>query len=297
MPYSIDIPTILFSLTCINFSAVILIFIQSKFLHHEIDLTNFIINKLLQGASWLLQFFIFGSDSSFILVASMLFILGVGFESALFLRFKGKLVGKLRIAILASALIASLSPLLLQSSVELFEAVLGVIYMFYIYLIAGSLFFGSGSTKFQKILGLFYGVFPLASLVLYHFLRGEVAGNIGPTSLGGYFYYILLLFTQLVGSIGYILMVLEKSHIENVKKNLELQKMVNDIDTLSGLMPICSGCGKTRDDEGYWERLEDYLRKHTQVDFSHSLCPHCCEELYPDLDLGSKIPTRVENSK
>lgn len=66
---------------------------------------------------------------------------------------------------------------------------------------------------------------------------------------------------------------------------LELQKNRATLDTLSGLIPICSQCKKIRDDKGYWNQLESYIHNHTGVDFSHGICPECAKKLYPDLDL------------
>jgi PAS domain S-box-containing protein len=55
---------------------------------------------------------------------------------------------------------------------------------------------------------------------------------------------------------------------------------LEEIKTLSGLVPICASCKKIRDDEGYWEKLEAYLVKHSGVEFTHCLCPSCMEALY-----------------
>ncbi|MCP4643702.1 MAG: GAF domain-containing protein [bacterium] len=63
----------------------------------------------------------------------------------------------------------------------------------------------------------------------------------------------------------------------------ELQDALAHIKTLHGLIPICANCKKVRDDHGYWQRIEIYLRDHSDADFSHGLCPECMETLYPDL--------------
>jgi AmiR/NasT family two-component response regulator len=64
--------------------------------------------------------------------------------------------------------------------------------------------------------------------------------------------------------------------------NAELQDTLAKIKTLSGLLPICYSCKKIRDDEGYWHRLEVYIRDHSKADFSHGLCPECAKKLYPE---------------
>ena len=61
-----------------------------------------------------------------------------------------------------------------------------------------------------------------------------------------------------------------------------LQEALAQVKTLSGLLPICSHCKKIRDDSGYWRQIEQYVEKHSQAEFSHSMCPQCAHQLYPD---------------
>jgi PAS domain S-box-containing protein len=63
---------------------------------------------------------------------------------------------------------------------------------------------------------------------------------------------------------------------------LELREAISKIKTLSGLLPICASCKKIRNDKGYWEQMEIYIRDHSEADFSHGICPECAEKLYPD---------------
>lgn len=60
----------------------------------------------------------------------------------------------------------------------------------------------------------------------------------------------------------------------------ELEKAVKKIKTLSGMLPICSSCKKIRDDKGYWKLFESYIENHSDVSFSHSICPSCTKKLY-----------------
>lgn len=53
---------------------------------------------------------------------------------------------------------------------------------------------------------------------------------------------------------------------------------------LSGLLPICFGCKKIRDDAGYWTQLEVYIQQHSAATFSHGLCEQCMDKLYPGTD-------------
>lgn len=60
----------------------------------------------------------------------------------------------------------------------------------------------------------------------------------------------------------------------------ELREAAANINTLKGLLPICSACKKIRDDRGYWSQIETYLGRHSEAEFSHSICPECAEKLY-----------------
>ncbi|MFH2057272.1 MAG: cache domain-containing protein [Pseudomonadota bacterium] len=83
-----------------------------------------------------------------------------------------------------------------------------------------------------------------------------------------------------------------RNEIEDLNKNLEtrvqertaeLKKTLDQIKTLKGLLPICAGCKKIRDDSGYWQQIESYISEHSDADFSHGICPDCIERLYPEL--------------
>jgi YesN/AraC family two-component response regulator len=68
--------------------------------------------------------------------------------------------------------------------------------------------------------------------------------------------------------------------------NNELRMALDNIKVLSGLLPICANCKKIRDDKGYWEAVEGYFSKHSDVQFSHGICPDCIEKYYPDFKPG-----------
>jgi two-component system cell cycle response regulator len=78
--------------------------------------------------------------------------------------------------------------------------------------------------------------------------------------------------------------VLQKN-TELQRLNRELKEANENIKVLRGLIPICSRCKKVRNDDGFWEQVEDYIAQHTEADFSHSLCPDCFKDLYPSLEL------------
>jgi hypothetical protein len=76
----------------------------------------------------------------------------------------------------------------------------------------------------------------------------------------------------------------EKIISENNKILIDkLQNSLDEIKTLSGLLPICAACKKIRDDDGYWKQIEHYISEYTDARFSHSICPDCKEKLYPGL--------------
>jgi len=58
-------------------------------------------------------------------------------------------------------------------------------------------------------------------------------------------------------------------------------KRSNHVKTLTGLLPICTSCKKIRDDQGYWNQLEIYIREHSEAEFTHGLCPECVKKFYP----------------
>ncbi len=78
----------------------------------------------------------------------------------------------------------------------------------------------------------------------------------------------------------------ENLHVINreLKEEIvERNKVESDRKTLQGLIPICSNCKQVRDDKGYWNRIESYIREHSDADFTHALCPECANKLYPEI--------------
>jgi len=66
-------------------------------------------------------------------------------------------------------------------------------------------------------------------------------------------------------------------------RNRELSSALGKVRQLSGLLPICASCKKIRDDRGYWNQLEQYFTEHSDVGFSHGICPDCIPKLYPEV--------------
>jgi len=68
------------------------------------------------------------------------------------------------------------------------------------------------------------------------------------------------------------------------RTNRELRDALSHIKTLQGLIPICSKCKKIRNDDGYWEQVEEYVTDHSEARFSHGFCPECFELALKELD-------------
>ncbi len=71
----------------------------------------------------------------------------------------------------------------------------------------------------------------------------------------------------------------------------KLLKAIEQIETLSGFLPVCASCKKVRDNEGYWEKIKAYIVKHSDVELTHSLCPTCIDELYGNEEWYNKNTT------
>jgi hypothetical protein len=75
--------------------------------------------------------------------------------------------------------------------------------------------------------------------------------------------------------------VLRSEH-ELVCRTQELEKTLQELHVLRGIIPICASCKKVRDERGYWTQVKSYISLHSEAEFSHSLCQECSSRLYPD---------------
>lgn len=85
------------------------------------------------------------------------------------------------------------------------------------------------------------------------------------------------------GVIGIFDDISERLHMEKERNQLisDLRTSMSKVKTLSGLIPICASCKKIRDDNGYWNQLEEYIHQHSEIEFAHGVCPECMKRLYP----------------
>ena len=72
--------------------------------------------------------------------------------------------------------------------------------------------------------------------------------------------------------------ITERKRVEDT-----LQKAFDEIKTLRGLVPICAHCKSIRDDSGFWNQVEGYVRDHTEAEFSNGICPDCLKKHHPEL--------------
>jgi PAS domain S-box-containing protein len=89
---------------------------------------------------------------------------------------------------------------------------------------------------------------------------------------------------KLAGRMASFVDITKRKEIEADREKLigKLQDALKKIKTLRGIIPICAACKKIRDDKGYWNQIEIYLKEHSEADFSHGICPECVKKLYPD---------------
>ena len=85
-----------------------------------------------------------------------------------------------------------------------------------------------------------------------------------------------------LGTQGIARDIAERKRAEEEREKLisKLQEALDSIKTLKGLLPICANCKNIRDDKGYWNQIEAYIKDHSDAEFSHSICPPCAEKLY-----------------
>lgn len=91
----------------------------------------------------------------------------------------------------------------------------------------------------------------------------------------------LLLLTALV-------VVLFNRYRLKTRAHRDLQRAMDQIHTLRGLLPICSSCKKIRNDNGYWIEVESFVRDHSDAEFTHGICPDCMDKLYPGMTVKKR---------
>ncbi len=140
-------------------------------------------------------------------------------------------------------------------------------------------------------MGALLGYFMLHPLIhiiyVFHFTSGHSeATNLVSEILQSFSVSVLpwsLAFMILSALIGMFWGKIRQADEEKSKIIAELHKTLEEVETLSGFLPICASCKKIRDDQGYWNQIEAYISEHSEAEFSHGICPECAEKLYPDI--------------
>ena len=81
---------------------------------------------------------------------------------------------------------------------------------------------------------------------------------------------------------------LEEKNIRLQGLNKDLQRALDEIKTLQGILPICANCKRIRDENNIWKMLEEYICEHSEAEFTHGICPDCAKKLYPHIKLEDK---------
>jgi hypothetical protein len=97
------------------------------------------------------------------------------------------------------------------------------------------------------------------------------------------------------GVIGLYYGTVKQANLAREELIIDLQSALSEIKKLSGLLPICSYCKKIRDDEGYWQQIEAYIRDHSEADFTHGICMECVRDFYPDY--YEQLEEKMNNEK
>ena len=80
----------------------------------------------------------------------------------------------------------------------------------------------------------------------------------------------------------------KRQDAERLQLIQELTEALARVKTLSGLLPICASCKKIRDDKGYWQQVDTYIRQRSEANFTHGICPDCAERLYPEFKMKTR---------
>ncbi len=87
-----------------------------------------------------------------------------------------------------------------------------------------------------------------------------------------------------VGGVDYVTKPFHSAELlARVNTHVELKRSREEIIRLQGMLPVCSSCHSIRNDEGFWQTVEEYLEQNSSIPLTHSICPTCIKKLYPEL--------------
>lgn len=98
------------------------------------------------------------------------------------------------------------------------------------------------------------------------------------------FLQIILLLTLITSTI-ILLFVFYRYEKQRARNQKLIHEALEKVKVLSGFLPMCASCKKIRDDKGYWNQIETYIREHSEAEFSHGICPECARKIYPEMNI------------
>ncbi len=166
------------------------------------------------------------------------------------------------------------------------------------------------STSFELNLFVFYFV-PVA--IVAWFIGGVPAITIAVLSTGIWFWadihsghvfesHFIAVWETGIHLISFLIIGKTTSTIRKdldraIKTAEELKQAFSEIKVLTGIIPICLQCKSIRNGSGKWERLETYVEKHSNGQFSHGYCPDCGKKLLEDAGMNNLLNTIAQHSK
>lgn len=97
-----------------------------------------------------------------------------------------------------------------------------------------------------------------------------------------FFVYKAIVFTGITKPFSLVFSDLQDSQHKLSIETERLRQALEEVHTLRGMLPICSHCKRIRDDKGYWIQIEEYVKQHSNAEFTHSICPECLVKHYPE---------------
>jgi len=156
----------------------------------------------------------------------------------------------------------------------------------------GSLYFISIAFYFTNTFSFFALFINLSILIISIFLLKF------PEEITRHHLINLITFTVLTWLVSRYMMYIKMIDFLKMKERkkliIDLEESIDNIQQLSGLLPICANCKSIRDDKGYWNEIEIYFKDNSELDFSHSLCPTCLKNLYPKYSPGISVKSKKQ---
>lgn len=129
-------------------------------------------------------------------------------------------------------------------------------------------------------------------LPVYMAIAGSILTIVGffSSPTGGVLWQVLTNRTLALFAIWTVLILsAQRRTIHEEKEDALLQ-----VKALRGFLPICATCKKIRDDQGYWNQIESYIKEHSEAEFSHGICPDCATKVLADFNLNKD--NRIHNN-